>query len=170
MAYTAINTADIQVGKPVKKELFDTIRSNQESFNTDIEALKQTSIIDIFDVKFGGSINEYSASEIQTFIPVFRAPVSATIVAFKIVLLSASTSGNLEIELDKSTDEGVNWTPLLNNPVTVSGSSIGSISGTVDWVDVPSQSFNQGNLLRLRITGTQVDQGEFHVSIYGEIS
>lgn len=170
MAYTAINTSDIQVGKPVKKEIFDTIRANQESFNTDIEALKQTSIIDIFDVKFGGQINDYTSAEIQERIPVFRAPVSATIVAFKIVLLSASTSGNLEIEIDRSTDEGVNWTPLLNNPVTVTGTSIGSVSGTVDWVDVPSQSFAQNDLLRLRITGTQVDQGEFHVSIYGELS
>lgn len=170
MAYTALNTTDIQVGKPVKKELFDTIRSNQECFNTDIEALKQTATIDVFDVKFGGSINEYSAAEIATFIPVFRGPVAAQMVAFKVVLLTVSTSGNLEVELEKSTDEGVSWTPLLNNPVTVTGTTVGSVSGTVDWVDVPSQSFAQNDLLRLKITGTQVDQGEFHVSIYAEVA
>lgn len=170
MAYTAINTADIEVGKPVKKELFDTIRSNQEGFNTDIEALKQTSTIDIFDVKFGGEINQYSAAEIGTFIPVFRAPVGAQMVEFKVVLLTTSTSGSLEVEIEKSTDEGVSWTPLLNTPVTVTGTTVGSISGTVDWVDVPSQSFAQNDLLRLVISGTQVDQGEFHVSIYGEVA
>ena len=170
MAYVAIDSASIEVGKPVKKEIFDTIRSNQEGFNTDIEALKQTSTIDVFDVKFGGEINEYSAAEIATFIPVFRAPVSATMVAFKVVLLEASTSGNLEVEIEKSTDEGVNWTPLLSSPVTVTGTTVGSVSGTVSWVDVPSQSFAQNDLLRLSITGTQVDQGEFHVSIYAEVS
>lgn len=168
--YSALDPSAIEVGDPVKKELFDTIRANQECFNTDIQALKQTATIDIFDVKFGGEINDYSASEILSRIPTFRAPVSATIVAFKIVLLAVSTSGNLEVEIEKSTDEGINWTPLLNNPVTVTGTTVGSVSGTVDWVDVPSQSFNQNDLLRLKITGTQVDQGEFHVSIYGEVS
>lgn len=170
MPYVVIDSASIEVGKPVKKEIFDTIRANQEGFNTDIEALKQTSTIDIFDVKFGGEINEYTASEIGARIPVFRAPVGAQIVTFKLVLLTPSTSGTLEVELEKSTDEGINWTPLLNTPVEVTGTTVGSVSSTVDWVDVPSQSFNQNDLLRLVISGIQVDQGEFHVSIYGEVA
>ena len=170
MAYTALNLADIQAGKPVKEELWEAIRDNQESFNTDIEALKQTSTIDIFDIKFGGDISNYTEAQITERIPVFRAPVGATIVAFKAVLLEASTSGTLEIELDKSTNEGVSWTALLDNPVTITGTTVGSVSGTVDWVDVPSQSFAQGDLLRVRLTGVQTDQGEFHLSIYGEVS
>lgn len=170
MAYTALNVADIAAGKPTKEEIFSTIRSNQESFNTDIEALKQTSTIQVFNLKFGGSITQYSESEITQRIPIFRAPVDATIVGFKAVLLTASTSGTLEIELDKSIDEGVNWTALLDTPVEITAATVGSISGVVDWVDVPSQSFEQDDLLRLRITGTQVDQGEFHVVVYGEVS
>lgn len=170
MAYIPLTPADIQAGKPTKEEIFTRIRDNQESFNTDIEALKQTSIIDIFDIKFGGDINNYTEAEIIARIPIFKAPVSATIVSFVITLLTASTSGNLEIEIDKSTDNGVNWSPLLNNPVTVTGTAIGSLSGVVDWVNVAAQSFNQGDLIRLRPTGVQVDQGEFHVSVYGELS
>lgn len=169
MAYTVINAADIVAGKPTKEEIFDQIRTNQESFNTDIEALKQTSIVQIFNIKFGGEITQYSTAEISERIPVFRAPVGATIVSFKSVLLEASTSGTLELEIDRSTDEGVNWAPLLNNSVDLTGTTVGSVSGIVDWVDVPSQSFAQNDLLRIRITGTQVDQGEFHLSIYGEL-
>lgn len=170
MAYTVIPASDIEVGDPVKKELFDTIRANQEGFNTDIEALKQTSTIDVFDVKFGGNINQYDASEIAARIPVFRAPVSAQMVAFKSVLLTTSTSGSLELDLEISTDEGVSWTPLLNSPVTITGTTTGSVSGAVNWVDVPSQSFAQNDLLRLVVSGIQVDQGEFHVSIYAEVA
>lgn len=170
MPYVAIDPADIEIGKPTKKEIFDRIRANQESFNTDIEALKQTATIDIFNVKFGGSIDEYSFEEIERAIPVFRAPLAGVIVAFKMVLLTPSASGTLEIEIEKSTDEGQNWIPLLNNPVEITGATVGSVSGAVDWVDVPSQSFAQNDLLRLKITGIQVDQGEFHVSIYGEVS
>jgi len=170
MAYDPLNVSEIAAGKPTKEEIFTKIKNNQDGFNVDIEALKQTSVIDVFDVKFGGRIDQYSQAQINTRSPVFRAPVNATIVAFKASLLTASTSGVLEIELEKSTDEGVNWSPLLLTPVQVSGLTVGSISGSVNWVDVPSQSFNQGDLLRLLITGVQVDQGEFHVSIYGEVS
>lgn len=170
MAYTVIDLTAIEVGKPVKKEIMEQLRTNQESFNTDIENLKQTATIDVFDIKFGGDIADYTAAEIAQRIPVFRAPVSATMVAFKIALLTASTSGTLEISIEKSTDDGVNWTPLLNNPVQVTGATVGSVSSTVDWVDIPSQSFAQGDLLRLVVDGVQVDQGEFHVSIYAEVA
>lgn len=170
MAYTAINLADIQAGKPTKEEIFTRIRDNQESFNTDIEALKQTSTIDVFDVRYSGSIGDYSQSELDSATPTFKAPVGATITSFVVTLLEASTSGTLEIDIEKSTDNGINWTPLLSNPVEVTGATVGSISSTVDWVDVPSQSFDQNDLLRLRISGIQVDQGDFHVSVYAEVS
>lgn len=170
MPYVPITLADIQAGKPVKEELFTTIRDNQEYFNSSIDALQQSASIDIFNIKFGGDIENYSEAEITERIPVYKAPIDGTIVSFIITLLSASTSGNLEIEIDKSTDDGVNWTPLLNNPVTVTGNTVGSLSGLVDWVDPSSQEFEQGDLLRLRPTGVQVDQGEFHVAIYGELA
>lgn len=170
MAYTPLTLTDIEVGKPVKKELWDTVRANQESFNTDIEALKQTAIIDIFNYTFTGSIDQYSLSEVASRVPHFEAPVAATIVGFSMTLLSPSASGVLEIELEKSTDNGVNWTPLLNNPVQLTGTTVGSISGTVDWVDIPSQSFNQGDLLRITVVNVQVDQGNFQLHIYGELS
>lgn len=170
MAYTPIPDAQIQIGEPTKKEIFQTIKDNQESFNTDIEALKQTSTIDIFNVRYTGELNHYSQAEIDAATPTFKAPLSATITSFVITLLTASTSGTLEIGIEKSIDNGVNWTPLLNTDVTVSGTTVGSISGSVDWIDIPSQSFNQNNLLRLKINGIQVDQGNFHVSVYGEVS
>jgi hypothetical protein len=161
MAYTPLNLADIQAGKPTKEEIFNRIRSNQESFNTDIEALKQTSIIDVFNIKFGGDITNYSESEITERVPVFKAPVSGTMVSFVITLLTPSTSGSIEFDIDISTDNGVNWTPLL---------TVGSLSGSVSWTSPAAQDFNQGDLLRLRPSGLQVDQGEFHVHIYAELA
>lgn len=170
MAYTALNPADIVAGEPTKEEIFTQIRTNQEDFNTRIDAVEQTSKIDIFDLAYTGSIDQYSQTALDATAPVYKAPVDATMVSFVVTLLTASTSGNLEIGIEKSTDNGVNWTPLLNNPVTVSTSTVGSISGTVDWVDVPSQSFAQNDLLKIRVEGIQVDQGNFHVSVYGEVS
>lgn len=170
MAYTALNVADIVAGKPTKEEIFTTIRDNQEQFNTDINLLQGTAKIDIFDIKFAGNLDEYDTSELTSFVPVFKAPVDATIVSFVGTLLTASTSGTLEFEIDKSTDNGVNWTPLLTTSVKLTGTTVGSVTGSVSWVSVPLQSFDQNDLLRVRITGAQVDQGEFHLSIYGELS
>jgi len=170
MAYDALNVADIVAGKPTKEELFTKIRDNQEQFNTDIQLLQGTAKIDMFDIKFTGNISQYTTAEISTFVPIFKAPVDATFVSVVVTLLEASTSGTLELEIEKSTDNGVNWTPLLSSPVQLTGTTVGSVSGSVSWVDVPSQSFNQNDLIRIQFTGTQVNQGEFHVSIYGELS
>ena len=170
MAYDPIIDAWIQAGKPTKEEIFQYIKDNQESFNTDIELLKQTAVIDVFDSKIAGAINDYTQSQIQRQMPVFKAPVTASIVSVVVTLLEASTSGTLQIELEKSIDNGANWSPLLSSPVEVTGTTQGSISGAVNFIDVASQDFNQNDLLRIVIPGLQVDQGAFHVSVYAELA
>lgn len=170
MAYTALNTSDIEAGKPVKEELWQTVRDNQESFNTDIEALKQTSQVDIIDVKVTGKPEDYSAAELSARMPTYKSPVDLTITSIIITLLTASTSGTLEIEIDKSTDNGVNWTPQLSSSVDLTGTTVGSVSGAVVFASPALQDLAQNDLMRVRITGVQVDQGQFHLSIYGEVS
>lgn len=170
MAYTPLNPSDIASGKPVKEELWDTVVSNQESFNTDIEALKQTSQFDIVNIKVTGSVGQYEVAELSSRMPTFKSPVGLTITSIVITLLGASTSGTLELEIDKSTDDGVNWTPQLSSPVELTGITVGSISGAVNFASIALQDLDQNDLMRLRLTGIQVDQGEFHISIYGEVS
>jgi len=170
MAYTPLLVSEIAAGEPTKEELFTKIKNNQDSFNTDIALLQGTAKIDIFDFKVTGSPNDYSTTELSDRMPVFKAPVAAQFVSFVVTLLTVSTSGTLEFELDKSTDNGINWTPLLSSSVDLTGTTVGSVSGAVNFVDVPSQSFVQNDLFRLRITGIQADQGDFHLSIYGELS
>lgn len=169
MPYTPLPAADYEVGKPVKEELFDTIATNQDQFNSDIQSLQQVSKVDVFNIKISGKVEQYSTAQITSILPGYKAPVSATLVSFVVTLLEASTSGTLEVEIDRSVDDGVNWTPLLSSPVELTGTTVGSVSGAVNWVDVPSQSFDQNDLLRLRFTSVQVDQGAFNVSVYGEI-
>lgn len=170
MAYTPIPSAWIEAGKPTKEEIFQYIRDNQESFNTDIEALKQTSRIDILDFNVVGYIEDYTQTEIDQLMPIFRAPVDATITQVLITLLTVSTSGSLQLQIEKSTDNGINWTPLLSTPVEITGTTVGSISGAVNFTSVAAQSFNENNLLRVQVEGLQVNQGNFHVSIYGELA
>lgn len=170
MAYDPLLPAEIAAGEPTKEELFTKIKNNQDEFNTNIALLQGTSKIDVFDGSFSGAFDDYSVAEITAQMPVFKAPVDATFVSFVVTLLEASTSGTLEVGIEKSIDNGINWTPLLSSDVQVTGTTVGSISGAVNWVDIPSQSFAQNDLIRLTVSGVQVDQGRFHVSVYAELS
>ena len=170
MAYTPIPASWIEAGKPTKEEIFQYLRDNQESFNADIEALKQTSRIDILDFSVTGNINDYDTAELLKFIPTFRAPVTGTITQVLLTLLSTSTSGTLQVQIEKSTDNGINLSPLLSSPVEITGTSVGSISGAVAFSSPANQAFAENDLLRIQILGIQVNQGNFHVSIYGELT
>jgi len=170
MAYDPLLPEWLLAGEPTKEEIFQFIRDNQESFNTDIENLKQTSQIDIIDTKIAGEINSYNQSEIQRRMPVFKAPVSGTITSVVMSLLEASTSGTLQLDIEKSTDNGANFSTLLTSPVDLTGLTAGSISGAVNFIDAAAQDFNQNDLIRIVIPGLQVDQGAFQVSIYGEVA
>lgn len=170
MAYDPVLDAWIEAGKPTKEEIFEFFKANQESFNTDIEALKQTATVDIIDSKIGGSVTEYSQSEIQSRMPVYKAPVSGTITSVVLTLLTASTSGTLQVDIQISVDNGTNWSTLLTSPVEITGTTVGSISGAVNFINAAAQDFNQNDLIRIAIPGLQVDQGEFHCSIYGELA
>lgn len=170
MAYVEIPDALIEIGEPVKKEILQNIKDNQESFNTDIEALKQTSSFDIFNIRFDGVFEHYDAADLEEFYPVFKAPVGLTVTSLTLTLLQASTSGTLEIMIEKSVDNGVNWSPLLTSNVQLTGTAVGSTSGSVNWIDIPSQSINQNELFRISIQALQTGQGSFQLSCYGEVS
>jgi len=168
--YIALRDEDIEAGKPTKEEIFKRIQENQDCFNTDIELLKQTAGLDIFNIKFAGNIGQYSLQEVSQRVPVYRANLAATITQFRIALLSSSTSGIIQVELERSTDEGANWSGLLLSPVELTGVIPGSVSGNVNFISPASQEFNQNDLLRIRIIGLQLDQGEFHIAVSGELA
>lgn len=169
MPYTAMPPEWIEAGKPTKEEIFQNLKENQESFNADIEALKQTSRMDIMDFTVSGYPSSYSSSELQQFLPVFRSPAQLNIVNILITLLGTSYSGNLQLQFYKSVDNGVNWSPVLTTPVQVSGLVAGSINPSVAFVDANSQKLDENDMLRCEIVGLQVSQGAFHISVYGEL-
>lgn len=165
-----ILSAWIEAGKPTREEIFQNLVTNQENINTDVENLKQTAVVDIIDVSVAGAITEYTEDEVNRRMPVYKAPVSASITSIVITLLEASTSGTLQVDVEKSIDNGANWSPLLTSPVELTGTTPGSVSGAVNFINAAAQDFNQNDLIRIRIPGTQAGQGQFHISVYGELA
>ena len=170
MPFLPVPPAWIEAGLPTKEELFRYITDNQDSFNTDIEALKQTAVVDIIDSQIAGSVGDYSAAEINTAMPTFKSPVDVNITSVVVSLLEPSTSGVLAIDLERSTDNGANWSSVLSSNVELTGLTAGSISGAVNFINVAAQALSQNDLFRVQVSTLQVGQGSFHVSVYGELS
>lgn len=163
----ALTAADIVAGKPTKEEIFSDIDTILDDHETRISAVEGTSRVDLFNIKYTGDVSLYSGTELDNLAPTYKAPVNLNITSFVITLLEASTSGTLALDLEKSTDNGVTFNSILTGTVDVTGTTVGSTSGTVTFT---SNAINQNELVRIRISGIQVDQGTFHVSIYGEVS
>ena len=166
MAYDPLTAAEIAAGKATKEEIFSKIKSNQDEFNTEIANLQGTSNVSVFDIHYSGSISSYELDDVNDRSPIFKAPSAGTIVSFFATLLSASTSGSLSINIEKSTDNGVNWTPMTTSPLTLTGLVAGSTESSVTWSD---DTVAQNDLIRLTFDATQVDQGDFHISTYMEL-
>lgn len=170
MAYVELDDALIEVGEATKKEIFQRIKDNQVSFNSDIEALKQSSTVSVYNMTISGGL-DYSESQFQSFIPIYEAPVDFGIVGVSFVLLDDSTSGDLEIMLQKSSDDGLNWNNILTTNVAIDGAidgvTAGTRSGAVNFI-TDAQLISQGDLVRFNIKTVQVNQAPFHLSIYGE--
>ena len=122
-------------------------------------------------------------------IDVFKASNNFVLTEFRVTLVqnagvgangwyaSSSQFGTLEIDLQKSVDDGISWqTVCLTRPSigTASGSVIGDnvANGTYPLasIDPAAQEIAIGDLLRLVVTSKKQRQGSFHIHVYGELS
>lgn len=170
MAYTTVPPEWIEAGEPTRKELFERIKDNQDFFDSQIDALTQTSKVSMFNLTLGGSLNQYTVAQINNRMPVYAAPLSAQIVEVKATLLTASTSGTFSFDILKSTNNGVSFNTLLTANVQLTGVAVGSQSGSVNFISALSQEFDQGDLIRINIAGLQANQGKVLLEIYSELA
>ena len=91
-----------------------------------------------------------------------------SIISVIVTLLEASTSGTIELDIEVSTDNGVNWNSVLATTPQVTTSTVGSISSSFSFVS-GGEVLTQNDLYRIQLVQKQVDQGDFHVSVYGDL-
>lgn len=171
MAYTPILDEWIEAGKPTKEEIFQFLKANQDFFSASIDALAQTATFSLFNTKVAGSISQYSLGQINARMPIFRAPVNAEINDVRVTLMDSSSSGTLTLQVERSVDDGVNWNPLLVGTGTeLTGTDVGDSNGAVNFIDIDTNIFQQGDLFRIQLTTLQAGQGAFHVNITAEVA
>lgn len=163
----ALNAADIVAGKPTKEEIFQDIDTILDDHENRLDLLDSGSGFDLINTHFEGDVGSYSLSSINSRCPIYKAPAGGSMVSVVITLLEASTSGTTSMMVEKSSDDGVNWDPVLVSDLDLTGLTVGSLSGSYSFVS-GGETVAQNDLYRIQFTAMQVDQGNFHVSIYAE--
>jgi hypothetical protein len=84
-------------------------------------------------------------------------------------LLTASGSGTLELDVLKSTNNGVTFNTILTDQVALTGLTPGSVSGAVDFISDSAEFFNQGDIIAIELPTRQANQGRVLIEIYAEL-
>lgn len=176
MAFTSISSSLIQVGKALKKELFDTIKDNFDDHESRINGIELgANKVEVFNFEVMGFINNYTSTEL-TQIGTHRATSDFTLIEVKLTLMNAAsgststTSGVLSIDLQKSDDNGATWATVLSGlPEIADGvNATGSESSSVVFV-TGGEDILQDDLLRVNVTSKKDTQGSFLITVYGEL-
>ncbi len=177
MAFTAIPSTWIEVGKAIKKQLFTRISDNLDDHETRIDGLEGgANKVQIFNFEIIGYINHYTVAELAQ-IGTFRAPSNTTVTEVKITLMNAtngstsSSAGILSVDLQRSLDGGATWATVLNEqPVIDDGvNATGSESGIVTFIS-GGEDVDADDLLRINVTSKKDTQGSFLVTVYGDVA
>lgn len=170
MAFIEIPPALIEVGKALKKEIFDAIKASLDDHENRINSLAVgASPIVVFD----NTILNASSAGSLTGLNYFRAAsgFNISLVQLEIFEKGAITSGIVSFDIKKgnSLDDADLSTVLTVQPSIdfATASDYDIATGTLDPLE---QSVTQGQVIRLDITSLpSIPLGKFRVLVYGSV-
>ena len=170
MAFTPIDSNTIKVGDPLKKDLFDLIKSNEDDLDSRVSALSLTANrIVVFD----HTILNVTSSTTLTGLNFFRAISDFNLIGGIVSIFEkGSLTGTLEIDVKKnSTPNDTGMTSVFTTRPSI------TYAGASDYEESSNQVFNAGvatistgDYLRLDVTSLPSNGviGKFRVIIFGE--
>jgi hypothetical protein len=172
MAFEVLNSSEIEVGDPVKRELFTKIKNSLDDHELRLNAGEAgASRIIIFD----STVLNAASANTMTGLSYSEILVPCTLSGCEIrIFEKGSLTGALEVDILKSTtglDSGDFTTVFTTKPkITLAGAADYDRS-TNQVFDVGSVSCVEGDTLRFDITempgnGTM---GKFRIILYGEL-
>lgn len=171
MAFTPIDPTDIEVGKPTKKRIFETSRTNFNDHESRINSLEAgASKVEIF-VSEIANLNQYVTDDTLERVMLFRASRNLRIINAQIYVLSSSsgalpTGGILEFDIRVGTDISALTTVFATKP-SVTGLTEGSTNSSVNFV-TDGELVNQGEWIALDITNLQIGQSRIFIDVFAE--
>jgi hypothetical protein len=170
MAYQEIPESSINVGKPVKKELWTRVRNSLIDHENRINSLAVgASPIEVFNFPI---LNASSAQSL-TGLTYYRAlsSFSVSLVQVEIFEKGFISSGILSIDIKKGNSlDPSGFTSILTTPPAIDFSTASDYDISQGVLDSNEQSVVQGQILRLDVTALPTTTlGKFRVLVYGNI-
>lgn len=164
MVYSEITSAEVAVGEPTAKPLFDKIRDNLIDHENRIAATETggTSRPPIEFGVFGVLQSSFTKDEIL----IYRVPAAITLTAARLFIKTAGASGTTTIDLEYKRG-GAAWTSILTGVIS-SDSADGDYhteTGTLAETDLIA-----GDLIRLNVDAVQEGMEDFIVYLENEVA
>lgn len=157
MAFSAITTAQIQIGEPTKKEIFQKTKDNFDDHETrilDLEGAATATFPMAFVVRDSGSVYD-AASYI-------RVPFDITVTSVVLTVLDAGSAGTLEI--DVKSNQGGPFSTIISGGNLTRIFSAGDFS-SVTSSGIATADIDSGKILRLDVVAVQTGMRDAFVTI-----
>lgn len=171
MAFEVIDPNEIDVGDPLKKELFDKIKNSLDNHEDRIDELETGARkVDVF--KF--PILNGSAANSFTGITYYVADENFTLTSATITIFEKGVlTGSIEIDVRKSVTDlnGTSFTSVFTTRPKITMASASDYETSSNQVfDNAQISISEGDFIRLDITELPTNGvlGKFIVNVYGE--
>ena len=171
MAFVTIPSGSIDIGDPITKNLFDTIKANEDDLDARVTALSiGSALIRVFeDVCWSAS-----SATTMTGRAYFVADQAFTLTSARIrIFEKGSLTGALEIDLKKNTTfNNTGMTSVFTTKPKITWASASDYNWSTNQVfNGASIAVAAGSVLRLDITELPTGTlGKFYVEVYGEVT
>lgn len=157
MAFNPFTVEEIAAGKPTKQELFEKLKDDLDDHEdrlTDLEGA--VGVSDPINFDFVGLLD---APEVMVGALHYAVRNSITILAARLLVISAGTSGTCEVDVEYKRGVAA-WTSILDAPITA---AFGEGDLVLKTGDLTFQDLEPGDLIRVNINSVQDGMEDFHV-------
>lgn len=166
MAFTPITATQIEVGKPVKKELWDATKDSFDNHESRI-ALTEAAIQKVIVInEMVINAAQYASSTTLEQVAIFRAAFTFDLLSAVLTNIEAGTSGTLEIDILTGPDL-TSLTSVFSTKPSILFSA-GNYAESTNAV-FSSTTVNANDYVQLNITSLQSPQKRFHIFVVGEV-
>ena len=170
MAFVTLDPTLLDVGDPTKKEIFDSLKSNQDDLDTRLTTQEQ-GVGKI--VVFNDLVVNASSASTLTGLDFFRANAAFTLIDAKVSIFTVgSLTGTLQFNILKnsSLDPAGMTTVFTTRPSIDLGTATDFDESSNAIFDVGQIGVADGDYLRLDITSLPTPViGSFYLTVFGEL-
>lgn len=148
MAFTALTNSEIESGDPVSQDLWNKVQDNFDDHETRILSLEGGSSTAYMPLVWGAQSIYIPRDDIG----IYRLPFGITVLAVRLLVITAGSGGSTQIDIKKKTGAG-SWASIFSTLPSVSSAS-GNYAISTNAI-ISTTSLSAADLLRCDITTIQ---------------